>query len=73
MAHVESEAKCHWINHIYWGNIGVMERKMETTVVHWGYIGRMEKKMETTKVYWSNRGIVDSFSRPRPVKRASQH
>ena len=30
-----------------WGYIGIMENKMETTVVYWGYIGIMEKKMET--------------------------
>ena len=43
----------------YWGYIrvilgyfGIMEKKMETTMVYWGYIGIMEKKMETTMVYW---------------------
>ena len=35
------------------GYIGIMEKKMEPTVVYWGlYIGTMEKKMETTIVYW---------------------
>ena len=33
-------------------DIGIMEKKMETTRVYWGYIGDyigiMEKKMETT-------------------------
>ena len=33
---------------VYWGYIGIMEKKMETTIVYWGYIGIMEKKMETT-------------------------
>ena len=28
--------------------IGIMEKKMETTIVYWGYIGIMENKMETT-------------------------
>ena len=28
--------------------MGIMEKKMETTIVHWGYIGIMENKMETT-------------------------
>ena len=28
--------------------IGIMEKKMETTVVYWVYIGIMEKKMEAT-------------------------
>ena len=41
--------------HIY---IGVMEKKMETTVVYWGYIGIMEKNMETTIVYWGYIGKV---------------
>ena len=27
---------------------GIMEKKMETTIIYWGYIGIMEKKMETT-------------------------
>ena len=29
-------------------NMGIMEKKMETTIVYWGYIGITEKKMETT-------------------------
>ena len=33
---------------VYWGYIGIMEKKMKTTIVYWGYIGIMEKKMETT-------------------------
>ena len=37
---------------VYWGYIGIMEKKMETTIVYWGYIGIMEKKMETTIVYY---------------------
>ena len=32
---------------VYWGNIGIMEKKMETTIVYWGNIGTMEKKIET--------------------------
>ena len=24
---------------LYWDNIGIMEKKMETTRVYWGYIG----------------------------------
>ena len=30
---------------VYWGYIGIMERKMETTVAiaYWGYIGITEK------------------------------
>ena len=37
-------------------DIGILEKKMETTTVHWGNIGIMEKKMETTIVYWGNKG-----------------
>ena len=33
---------------LYWGCIGIMEQKMETTIVNWGYIGIMGKNMETT-------------------------
>ena len=33
------------ISHRY---IGIMEKKMETTIIYWGYIGIMEKNMETT-------------------------
>ena len=28
--------------------MGIVEKKMETTIVYKGYIGIMEKKMETT-------------------------
>ena len=31
-----------------WGYIGIMENKLETTIVYWGYIGIMENKMETS-------------------------
>ena len=27
---------------VYWGYIGIMEKKMETTIVHWGYVGFRE-------------------------------
>ena len=33
---------------VYWGYIGIMENKMETTIVYRGYRGIMEKKVETT-------------------------
>ena len=36
---------------LFWGYRGVMENKMETTIVYWGNIGTMENKMETTTVY----------------------
>ena len=34
---------------VYWGHIGIIEKKMKTTIVDWGYwhyIGIMEKEME---------------------------
>ena len=31
-------------------SIGIMEKKMETTIVYWGFLGRMENQMETTIV-----------------------
>ena len=33
---------------VYWGYMGIMEKKMETTIVYWGYNGLKEKEMETT-------------------------
>ena len=35
----------------YWGYLGIMENKMEATIVHRGYIEMMEKKTSTIKVY----------------------
>ena len=32
------------------GYMGIMEKKMEATVVYWGYIGIMETNMEATIV-----------------------
>ena len=29
-------------------HVGIMEKKMETTILYWGYIGAVEKKMDTT-------------------------
>ena len=43
------------------GYMGIMEKKMETTIVYWGYIGIMEKKMETTIVYM---GYMNENHRP---------
>ena len=34
----------------YWGYIGIMEKKMETTIVYCGYKGIVGKKMKTTVV-----------------------
>ena len=30
------------------GYIGILENRMETTIIYWGYIGIMETRMETT-------------------------
>ena len=50
---------------LYWDNIGIMEKKMETTRVYWGYIGDnigiMEKKLEATRVYWGYIYIGDDI------------
>ena len=47
---------------LYWGYIGILEKKVETTICR-GYIGIMEKKMETTRIrlrsYWGYIGIMD--------------
>ena len=37
------------------GLYGIMEKKIETTIVHWGYIRRMENKMETAMLRDSSR------------------
>ena len=28
---------------VYWGYIGILEKKMETTIVYWGHIRIMKK------------------------------
>ena len=30
---------------VYWGYIGIMEKKMESIIVFWGNVGIMEKKI----------------------------
>ena len=38
---------------ILWGYMGIIEKKMKTTItlrLYWGYLGIMEKKMEATIV-----------------------
>ena len=47
---MENEMETGIILGLYWGNIGIMENQMETTIVYWGFIGRMEKNMEATIV-----------------------
>ena len=42
------------------GHIGIMEKKMETTIVYWGDKGIVEKKMETT-IVWT--GKLNVFPR----------
>ena len=39
---------------VYWGDIRIMETKMETTIVDWGYIGTMEKENGN---YYSRLGL----------------
>ena len=39
------------------GYYGIMENKMETTIVYLGYYGIMENKTETTIVYSGNIGM----------------
>ena len=29
---------------VYWGYIGIMEKKMESTIVYWGYMGLWKRK-----------------------------
>ena len=43
---------------------GIMEKKMETTIVDGGYIGIMEKKMDTTVVGWGYIGIMEKQMGP---------
>ena len=38
--------------------IGIMEKKMETTIVHWGNTGITEKKLETTIVHWGYLAVM---------------
>ena len=45
---------------LYWGYTGIMEKRMETTIVYWGYTGIMENQMETTIVYWGYTGIMEN-------------
>ena len=44
---------------IRYGNMGIMDNKMETTIIYWGYIGIMEKEMESTVVYWGYNRIME--------------
>ena len=57
---------------IYWGYMGIMEKKMEPTIVYWGFIGMVEKKMETTIVYWGYIGIMETKRICNPPLKASQ-
>ena len=40
--------QCFDVLGIDWGNLGIMEKKLEATIVYWGSTGIMEKKLETT-------------------------
>ena len=46
--------------------MGIMEKKMETTIVYWGYIGIMENKMETTIMGYTGFRVYPR-SRPSPM------
>ena len=50
--------------------IGIMEKKMETTIEYWGQIGIMENQMETTIEYkgymGKARSLFSGATRPRP-------
>ena len=48
-------------------NIGIMEKKMETTTAYWAYIEVMEKKMETTGIL----GIILGHANKAPVRSSS--
>ena len=52
---------------IHWGSNGIMENKMETTIVYRGYIGIMENKLETTIVYRGYIRIISKSSKARPI------
>ena len=41
------------------GNIGIIEKRMETAIVYRGNIGIIEKRMETAIVYRGNIGIIE--------------
>ena len=47
---------------VYWGYIGITEKRLETTIVWYigGYIWIMEERMETTIiVYWGSTEIME--------------
>ena len=47
-------------HHLYCHVLGIMENKVETTIVSWVYIKIMENKMDTTIVYWGYIGIMEN-------------
>ena len=46
---------------IYWVYIGIMEKKMETTIVYRGYIGIMEGQMEKRRENEMNIGVIEGL------------
>ena len=52
IGHYKKEVETNYFNGVtfglYWGFIGIMEKKMQTTIVYWGYIRILEKNMATT-------------------------
>ena len=47
------------------GYIGIMEKKMETTIVYWGYIGIMETTISLDAVHPMGLKSIDVFCFPR--------
>ena len=39
-------------NGLYWGYIGIMEKKMETTMVYWDYIGVIWVVVKIMVPFW---------------------
>ena len=58
-------AHLHVTHLVYWGYVGIVEKKMETLIVHWGCIRIMEKKMETTIMVVTIIVILHNLSRGR--------
>ena len=38
---------------VYWGFIGIMEKKMEATIVYWGFIGTLKNALERFQLDFS--------------------
>ena len=49
---MENEMETGIVLGLYWGYIGIMEKKMETTIVYWGYTRVI------LGVSWGNVGVI---------------